>query len=199
MNFEHIGIIYKSCEQTCNACDLNKQCNSCKVRTSTAFSNVFLAHYGPSITDFVLASSQTTHSGEKSDFLMKIARIFNKCNKCGFAFSHANDLSTHLKTHSGEMSNQCNQCDFASSHADNLRIHLKTHSGEKSNKCNQCDYASSQASSFGVHSNAHIGEKASKCNQCYSAFSYACSLKTHLKTYNILYVYYRKVKQMQPM
>ena len=155
MNFEHIGIIYKSCEQTCNACDLNKQCNSCKVRTSTAFSNVFLAHYGPSITDFVLASSQTTHSGEKSDFLMKIARIFNKCNKCGFAFSHANDLSTHLKTHSGEMSNQCNQCDFASSHADNLRIHLKTHSGEKSNKCNQCDYASSYASALRTHLKTH--------------------------------------------
>ena len=30
---------------------------------------------------------------------------------------------------------KCNQCEYTSSHASNLRTHFKTHSGEKPNKC----------------------------------------------------------------
>ena len=33
-----------------------------------------------------------------------------------------------------ENSNKCNLCEYASSRADNLRTHLKTHSGEKSHR-----------------------------------------------------------------
>ena len=59
----------------------------------------------------------------------------NKCNQCDYASSHAGDLRTHLKIHSGEKSYKCNQCDFASTWAVSLRKHIKIHSGEKSNKC----------------------------------------------------------------
>ena len=62
----------------------------------------------------------------------------HRCNQCGYASSHAGNLRTHLKTHSGEKSNKCNQCDFASVEAGSMRRHLKIHSGEKPNKCNQC-------------------------------------------------------------
>ena len=55
----------------------------------------------------------------------------NKCNQCNFVSSHARDLRTHLKRHSGEKSNKCNQCGYASSRAGDLRTHLKTHGGEK--------------------------------------------------------------------
>ena len=58
----------------------------------------------------------------------------HRCNQCGYASSHAGDLRTHLKTHSGEKANKCNQCDYASLHASHLKRHLKTHS-EKSTKC----------------------------------------------------------------
>ena len=37
-----------------------------------------------------------------------------------------------MKIHSGEKPNKCNQCDYAFSQADNLRSHLKTHIEEKS-------------------------------------------------------------------
>ena len=66
-------------------------------------------------------------------------KMQNKCNMCDYTSSHAGDLRTHLKMHSGEKPNKCNQCDFASSDAGSLRRHLKKHSGEKSNKCNKCD------------------------------------------------------------
>ena len=47
------------------------------------------------------------------------------------ASPQANDLTRHLKTHTGEKSNKCNQCDFATSHAGNLRTHLNIQHGEK--------------------------------------------------------------------
>ena len=79
----------------------------------------------------------------------------NECNLCEYASSHAGNLRTHLKTHSGEKENKCNQCEFASSQAGHLRTHLKTHSGEKPYKCNQCDFASSQAGDLRRHLNTH--------------------------------------------
>ena len=75
----------------------------------------------------------------------------NKCNQCDYVSSHAGNLRTHFKTHSGEKSNKCNQCDFASVQAGDLRRHLKSHSGEKSNKCKQCDFACSDPSSLWRH------------------------------------------------
>ena len=54
-----------------------------------------------------------------------------KCNQCDYAPSHAGQLRTHLRTHSGEKLNKCNQCNYAFFDASNLRKHLKTHSVEK--------------------------------------------------------------------
>ena len=107
-----------------------------------------------------------------------------KCNLCDFASSRANNLRTHLKTHTGEKSNKCNQCDYSSSHTGALRRHLKTHSGEKSNKCNQCDYASSDAGDLRIHSKMHSGEKSNKCNQCDYASSGAGNSRTQFKMHS---------------
>ena len=62
------------------------------------------------------------------------------------------EASENMKKNCQDMrSNRCNQCKYAYSKADNLRKHLKTHSGERPNKCNQCDYASSYASALRAH------------------------------------------------
>ena len=64
----------------------------------------------------VEASRNVTKNGQKI--------TINKCNQCKYTSSHAGNLRTHLKRHSGEKSNKCKQ-------AGNLRRHLKMHSGEK--------------------------------------------------------------------
>ena len=79
-----------------------------------------------------------------------------------FVLKDANEKITKKTTDNVIKSNKCNQCDYASSHAGNLRTHLKTHSGEKSNKCNQCDYVSSYASALKKHLKIHSGEKSNK-------------------------------------
>ena len=60
--------------------------------------------------------------------------ISNKCIQCDYASSHAGNLRTHMKKHTGEKSKKCSHCDYASSDASNLRTHMKTHTGEKSNR-----------------------------------------------------------------
>ena len=55
----------------------------------------------------------------------------NRCDQCNFASIQADNLRSHLKTHSLKKSNKCDQCDFASIQADNLRRPLKTHNGDK--------------------------------------------------------------------
>ena len=133
--------LYETCVKTCNLCDDNSRCNSCKEKTKSQWSTLEKFHFKAPISTFSLATPSTSHSGEKS----------NKCNQCDFVSSYASTLRTHLKIHRGEKSRKCSQCDFASSYASVLRTHLKTHSGEKSNKCNQCDYASSETSNLRRH------------------------------------------------
>ena len=52
-----------------------------------------------------------------------------------------------------------NQCDSASSHASNLRTHSKIHTGKKSNKCNKCNYASSEKGDLKKHFKIYNGKK----------------------------------------
>ena len=145
-NVNEVLTIYRTCFKICKNCS-NIQCNSCKKKTKTAFSNVSKVHYGLDISESEI-TLPSSHSGEKS----------NKCNQCDFASSYASALRTHLKTHSGEKSEKCNQCDYACSDPSALRSHLKTHSGEKPYKCNQCNYASIQAGHLRTHLKMHTRE-----------------------------------------
>ena len=120
IELKEVLTLYESCVKTCNLCNINARCNSCKKKTEAQMSHIVGYHYGASISDITFASPSTSHSGEKT----------NKCNQCDFASSYAGALRTHLKTHSGEKSNKCNQCDYTSSQTSNLRTHFKMHSGK---------------------------------------------------------------------
>ena len=92
IELKEVLTLYESCVKTCNLCNINARCNSCKKKTEAQMSHIVGYHYGASISDITFASPSTSHSGEKS----------NKCNQCDFASSYASALRTHLKTHSGE-------------------------------------------------------------------------------------------------
>ena len=83
------------------------------------------------------------HSGEKS----------YKCIQCDYASSHADNLRTHLKTHSGEEKNATN---VTMTEAGTLRTYMKIHNGEKFNKCTRCDFASAEEDDLRRHLKTHI-------------------------------------------
>ena len=92
IQLKHVFILYETCVKTCQLCDINTRCNSCKEKTEAQWSNIVKFHYGAPISTFTLVSPSTSHSGEKS----------NKCNQCDYATSKAGYLRKHFKTHRRE-------------------------------------------------------------------------------------------------
>ena len=88
-----------------------------------------------------------------------------KCNQCGFEFSQARNLRSHMKIHSSEKPYKCNQCNYTCARRSHLRSHkARRHSGERLIKCEQCEYSTCQEADLKRHLNTHSGEKSNKCD-----------------------------------
>ena len=137
--------LYETCVKTCNLCDDNSRCNSCKEKTKSQWSTLEKFHFKAPISTFSLATPSTSHSGEKS----------NKCNQCDFESFQAGDLKKHLKLHSEEKAYKCKECDFAFSMQSNLNKHIEKHRNKKPGKCNHCEFVSYNIATMRKHSKDH--------------------------------------------
>ena len=64
-NVNEVLTIYRTCFKICKNCS-NIQCNSCKKKTKTAFSNVSKVHYGLDISEseITLANLPSSHRSQ---------------------------------------------------------------------------------------------------------------------------------------
>ena len=78
-------------------------------------------------------------------------KLVFECIICGKACSQSGNLTTHMRTHSGDRPYACTTCGQAFSKSDNLARHERTHIGDRPYPCTTCGKAFSESSSLTRH------------------------------------------------
>lgn len=129
--------------------------------------------------------SPTTSEETKSspNLIKSLKEKAHKCPSCPKSFAHANTLSLHKKTHTGEYKDICEYCDKTFFLHDYYIRHLRVHTKEKPYTCDVCDKSFSQSNTLTQHKRTHTGEKPYTCDDCGKSFGVRDYLNKHRRVH----------------
>jgi len=81
----------------------------------------------------------------------------HKCKHCGRVFGSVSNLSSHIRTHTGERPFCCDQCGRRFTRSDILTAHVSTHTGVKPHACPFCSKTFQRPWHRMVHMRTHTG------------------------------------------
>ena len=113
--------------------------------------------------------------------MLKINEKQFNCSVCKKKFSNKKALYRHKKLH--EKSYQCEVCLKCFETNYNLTTHMRTHTGEKPYVCSTCGKRFAQNVSLKNHQATHSDERNFKCKICPDdrCFKTKCQLIMHMK------------------